>query len=207
MLPYFYLLCCIFRNVEDSMSKVQNVILSHYDEDQKLYSYLMHHSQAVAKKAINIGQKIDENVDIKFLKEAALLHDIGIYKTDLPELNCYGKQPYIRHGIIGKKILEEENLPEYGKVCERHIGVGISEKDILKQNLPLPNRNMEPKTIEEKIITYADLFYSKNKNKLNKEQSIQEIEGKLSKLGSIKVNIFRKWLHQFENKRMKFLKT
>ena len=47
-------------------------------------------------------------------------------------------------------------------VCERHTGAGLSVEDIISQSLPLPHRDMLPLSIEEKLICYADKFYSKS---------------------------------------------
>ena len=35
-------------------------------------------------------------------------------------------------------------------------------QDIIDQNLPLPHRDMTPQTTEEKLICYADKFFSKS---------------------------------------------
>ena len=59
------------------------------------------------------------------------------------------------------QILRNEHLPEsYARVCERHTGAGLTLHDILSQNLPLPHHDLQPETIEEKLICYADKFFS-----------------------------------------------
>jgi HD superfamily phosphodiesterase len=61
------------------------------------------------------------------------------------------------HGITGAKILRKEKLPEkYARVCERHLGAGITKKDIKKYKLKMPLKDYVPKTKEEKIIACAD---------------------------------------------------
>ena len=52
-------------------------------------------------------------------------------------------------------------MRDHARTCERHVGVGLAREDILAQGLPLPMRDMVPKTIEEIIICYADEFFSK----------------------------------------------
>jgi len=53
-----------------------------------------------------------------FIEEAALLHDIGIFNTNLPKIGCYGRHPYISHGYLGRELLENEGLAAHALVCE-----------------------------------------------------------------------------------------
>ena len=91
-----------------------------------------------------------------------MLHDIGIAQCDAPSIYCKGTEPYIRHGVIGRQILEEAGLPRHALVCERHTGSGITAEEIRERYMPLPCRDMLPISIEEKAICYADKFYSKS---------------------------------------------
>ena len=129
-----------------------------------------------------------------------MLHDIGILHTDSPGFDCHGKYPYICHGFLGREMLESSGLPEYGPICERHIGVGISLNDIRNFNLPLPERDMLPVSVEEQIICYADKFFSKNGDgqKKDSEKSIEHILQKLQPYGRDKANQFRTWVQLFE---------
>ena len=96
------------------------------------------------------------------MEEAALLHDIGIFLCDAPDICCTGTLPYICHGVEGRRLLEAEGLPRHALVCERHTGSGLTVDDIVRQGLPLPHRDMTPQTLEEKLVCYADKFYSKS---------------------------------------------
>jgi uncharacterized protein len=143
----------------------------------------------VTAKALELARHYGKNhskakVDLRFIEEAAMLHDIGIFRCHSPEIMCHGSEPYIRHGIIGKRILEEEGYERHALVCERHTGVGLTRKDIAEQNLPLPDRDFMPITIEEKIICLADKFYSKNPKKLFRQKPISKIKKNLKKRGS-----------------------
>lgn len=164
------------------------LIQKYYEKDSESYDFLLKHSKAVTKKALEIAKKLKKSnpklkVDLGFIKEAAMLHDIGIFLTKAPEIGCYGKEPYVCHGVLGKKILEKENLPKHALICERHIGVGLTKQDIKQQNLPLSNRDMVPLSVEEKIVCLADKFFSKNKENLTKEKTLNEIKKELSKYG------------------------
>lgn len=173
------------------------IIEKYYMPDSKAYMILINHSKAVADKAISIAEKF--SVNKKFIYEAAMIHDIGIIHTNTPKLHCYGSYPYIAHGYLGRQIIENEGLFDHALVCERHTGVGITKEEIIKNQLPLPIRDMIPLTLEEKIIAYADKFFSKEPNGLVRIRNIDEIISDLSRYGDEKVEIFLEWLSIFEN--------
>ena len=58
-------------------------------------------------------------------------------------------------------MLDRLGLFRHAMVCERHTGAGLSLNDIVSQQLPLPHRDMLPLSIEEKLVCYADKFFSK----------------------------------------------
>ncbi len=174
------------------------IIQKYYKTDSKSYQSLVEHSKAVTKKAIEIAKRVPHlNPDLKFIEEASMLHDIGIFLTNAPEIGCFGKNPYICHGYLGREILEKEDFPRHALVCERHVGVGISIKDIEKQKLPIPKREMNPISIEEQIICFADKFFSKNEDFLSKEKNLDKIRVGLLKFGNNKVKIFDEWIKKF----------
>jgi len=83
-------------------------------------------------------------------------------------------------------------------VCERHTGVGLTLKDIVQQNLPLPHREMCPESLSEQIICYADLFYSKKPGRLDERKTVEKVRKKLLPFGEEKVEIFNSWLARFD---------
>jgi len=177
-----------------------DIIAEFYDRRSKTFAILVAHGQQVAQKALVAAEKVAHlEPDVDFIYNAAMLHDIGILDTDSPGLGCHGKYPYICHGFLGRKMLESSELPEYGPICERHIGVGISLDEIRKFKLPLPERDMLPVSIEERIICYADKFFSKNSNrqKQNGEKTVKHIIQNLMPYGREKVDRFQKWVEMF----------
>ena len=120
-----------------------------------------------------------------------MLHDIGIFKCDAAGIQCFGTEPYICHGRIGAELLRSEGFPRHARVCERHTGAGITKAQIIAQNLPLPQQDFLPETMEEKVICYADTFFSKTH--LDREKSIEQAEMSLSKFGEEGVLRFREW--------------
>ena len=156
------------------------------------------HSRLVADKALAVAAALgDPSLDLPFIEEAALLHDIGTCRTHAPGFGCAGHEPYIRHGIIGRAILEAEGFQRHALVCERHIGVGLTVADIESQQLPLPRREMAPLSCEERLICFADLFYSKTPSRVAEEKSVAEVRQGLARFGSHKVAIFDRWLEGF----------
>jgi uncharacterized protein len=163
---------------------------------------LLRHGELVARKALDVlDQAPWVVVDREFVVQAAMLHDIGIGWTRCPELGCTGDLPYVCHGVRGRVVLDEMGLRRQGLVCERHVGVGISADDVLRFNLPLPERDMVPISIEEQIICYADKFFSKNGNGSLKTQgkNVDRILDCLQKYGQDKVHRFQKWVEMFED--------
>jgi len=174
-------------------------LLEKFFPERDAFRIILEHSRQVATKAIRTARNLDqEGIDLDFLEEAAMLHDIGVCETAAPKFHCHGAEPYIRHGIIGREILEGEGFPRHALVCERHIGVGLSVADIRSQRLPLPEKEMMPVSLEEKIVCFADLFYSKSPKKCGREKTINEIKVGLGKFGAGKVKIFEAWLNEFK---------
>ena len=131
-----------------------------YPLEDELKNILLVHSRSVTRKALDIAEKHPElQLNTQFIAEAAMLHDIGIGLTNAPGIHCHGDYPYICHGYLGADFLREAGYPEHALVCERHTGAGLSLQDIIKQNLPLPHRDMLPVSMEEQVICFADKFF------------------------------------------------
>ncbi len=182
--------------MSNRLEQVYALIDKYYSDNPALRNVLLVHSEEVAKKALKIVDRHPElNADRDFVEEAALLHDIGIVKTNAPSIFCFGNEPYIRHGIIGAEIVEGEGLPQYARVCARHTGTGLPANEIIEQNLPLPHVDLVPETVEEQIICFADKFFSKTK--LNLEKSVEQVRISLRKFGDDSVSRFDEWCKMF----------
>lgn len=174
------------------------MLLEKYFPDPAALAIVLEHSLLVAAKALRVADALDcAGLDRRFLEEAALLHDIGVCRTASSGIGCHGSEPYIRHGIIGREILEAEGMPRHALVCERHIGVGLTVDDIRKQNLPLPQREMSPQSLEERIICFSDLFYSKKQGAIHDEKTPDRVRRNLARYSAEKVVIFDGWLSEF----------
>jgi uncharacterized protein len=179
-------------------ARINEIIEKYYPPGSFGYNIYLPHCQAVTELALRIARLHPQlYADIEVVEFGGMLHDIGILYTDAPEIGCFGDLPYIAHGYIGRELLEKEGLPVIAPVCERHIGVGISLDDIEKHNLPLPKRNMTPHTIEEKIICYADKFYSKSASNLLLPKPLDKVKKSICKYGEDKWKVFERMMEMF----------
>lgn len=124
-----------------------------------------------------------------------MLHDIGIFLTDAAPIHCFGKFHYLCHGYLGADLLRGEGLPRHALVAERHTGTGLTLKEIIRRDLPLPHRDMVPVSIEEKIVCFADKFFSKTRPE--EEKTVEQAENSLAKFGQEGVEIFSGWCRMF----------
>jgi len=108
---------------------------------------VVEHCKQVSTFAVKIAeacQRRQRNVDVKLVEISALLHDIGRSKTHS-----------VDHALEGGKIARVFNLPEsVVLIIERHAGGGIPKEEAKKMGWPA--RDYLPKTLEEKIVCYAD---------------------------------------------------
>ena len=106
----------------------------------KTPSNIIEHSKAVCKLAEDIAEKLIKKgfkVNKRLVIAAALLHDIEKGKDN--------------HMIVGAKLLKSMGFPEVSEVAKKHSLYQIENKDV------------QPRTIEEKIIFYADKRVKGNK--------------------------------------------
>lgn len=185
---------CVRTNGMDPI----RIITKFYKPESLAFKILLIHSQSVTQKAVNLATQLNLTTpEIDFIREAAMLHDIGIFYTSAPEIGCTGNLPYICHGFMGHDLLLGEGLPRHALVCERHTGAGLTLADIDQLNGLLPRRPMEPVTLEEKLIAYCDKFFSKDPLKLQEERPFSEILEGLKRYGEEKANFFVEWHHRF----------
>ena len=172
------------------------IIDKFYPEENELKHRLLDHSRSVSEKALEIAHRHPElQLDIPFLGEAAMLHDVGIFLTDASGIFCFGDKPYICHGYLGADLMRAEGYPRHALVCERHTGAGLSLEEIIRQQLPVPHREMVPVSLEEQVICFADKFFSKTK--LGKEKSVEKARKSLERYGEEGLQRFDRWCELF----------
>jgi uncharacterized protein len=97
-------------------------------------------SVSIAKAFVNKGF----DVDVKLVEVSSLLHDIGRCKTHT-----------VDHGIVGGQIARSLGLSRsIVRIIERHVGGGVPKDEA--RMLGWPPRDYLPRTLEEKIVCYAD---------------------------------------------------
>ena len=181
---------------ENPDSMWMRVIDKYYSDNPPLKDLLILHSRLVADKALKIVDAHPElGADRQFVEEAAMLHDIGIFLTDAVPIHCFGKYHYLCHGYLGADLLRKENLPRHALVAERHTGTGLTLKQIMERNLPVPHREMVPLSMEEKIVCFADKFFSKTRPE--EEKTVEQAEYSLARFGEEGVLVFRDWCKLF----------
>lgn len=161
---------------------VRDIFSRWYSPDDPLLPTVLTHSGCVAELALEIADDKDLDVDRQFVCDAAMLHDIGVIACDAPAIHCHGSLPYICHGVEGRRLLEMAGLPRHALVCERHTGSGLTVQDIVRQNLPLPHRDMCPVSLEEKLICYADKFFSKS-GRLSERKPLEKVIRQMETFG------------------------
>ena len=161
---------------------VQAVFNKYYQPGTPLYNSVWSHSRLVADKALQLAQAHPElEIDLNFVYEAAMIHDIGVFLTNAPSIYCTGDQPYICHGVLGAELMRADGYPRHALVCERHTGTGLTVADIIAQNLPLPHRDMCPVSLEEKLVCFADKFYSKSNP--DREKPLDKVRKSVARYG------------------------
>ena len=141
-----------------------SIIDRFYEAGSDLSELLLLHSRQVAQLVQQLGERLvaqGKPLDLEFAVEAAMLHDIGVIHTNAPGIHCHGTEPYICHGVIGRRMLDE----------------------IVERDLPLPHRDLLPLSIEEKLVCYADKFFSKS-HPYDPPRSLDVARSKLAKFGT-----------------------
>ena len=183
------------------MIDYEAIISKYCAGNPELLQILLAHSRQVADRALAILRSHPEweeqgLVDPVFVEEAAMLHDIGVVLCDAPKIHCVGTHAYIEHGYLGAEILRKEGLPKHADVAERHTGTGITMEQIMREQLPIPLQDYTPRTLEERLICYADKFYSKTR--LGEDKPMAKIRQHLWKYGSDTVFRFDEMQQFFE---------
>ena len=91
--------------------------------------------------------------------------------------------------------MRREGYERHALVCERHTGAGLTLSQIETRDLPVPHRDMLPLSLEEKVICFADKFFSKTR--LQEEKTVEQARKSLLKFGEDGVERFDRWCEMF----------
>ena len=176
---------------------VNEIIDRYYPCDNELKRIFMVHARKVTSLALDFATHHPElNMDMQFIEEAAMLHDLGIFLTDAPRIHCLGDKPYICHGFLGAELLRSHGLPRHASVCERHTGTGLTKEQIEREGWPLPVMDFVPVTLEEQLICFADKFYSKTTH-LEEARTMEQVVASMRKISDESVRKIEQWAQMF----------
>lgn len=161
------------------------------------YIYV-NHCRSVAELALWLARRNNLELSEREILESAMLHDIGIVLTDAPGICCFGREKYLAHGRLGAQLLRANGAPEiYARVAERHTGVGLTSEDVVRLNISSVPSDVVymPQSQLERLICYADKFYSKSGDMQMKP--LERVRKSIAKFGE-------DTLARFENLRKEF---
>ena len=102
------------------------------------------HCRKVAHKAVEIARRTGQPLDMDLVVRGALFHDLGKSKTHA-----------IEHGKLGAELGKQLGLPTaINDIMEKHIRGGLTESEAVELGLPVKDYRL--KSLEERIIIYAD---------------------------------------------------
>lgn len=176
---------------------VKGIIDVYYPQDNELKKIYNVHACKVASLALEMARRHPGlDIDLQFVEEAAMLHDLGIFLTDAPRIYCYGSESYLCHGYLGGKLLRERGLERHARVCERHTGTGLTKQQILDAGWNLPVKDFVPETLEEQLICFADKFFSKTRF-LETPRTFEQVVESMAKISPEAVEKVKCWAKMF----------
>jgi uncharacterized protein len=151
-----------------------------YAPSAAVFQSVFTHCQIICAIAQQLIETRKLDVDRELVTAGCMLHDIGVHVVLDEQGGDREGVHYITHGVRGEEILKNEGFPEVlWRIASHHTGVGLTKHDIESQHLPLPLRDYEAETIEERLVMYADKFHSKSlPSHFNSYESYKKLIGR-----------------------------
>jgi uncharacterized protein len=115
---------------------------------------IVEHCRTVARVARLLAEEFQRRgqaVDVRVVVAAALLHDIGRSRIQT-----------VGHAVEGAAMVEKEGVDrKVVEIIRRHVGAGISPEEA--KSLGLPDLDYIPRTLEERIVCFADKMVDRDK--------------------------------------------
>jgi uncharacterized protein (TIGR00295 family) len=153
--------------------------------------------EAIARSwAVAINERHPSSVSVPLVTAGALLHDIGRVET-------HG----IEHVRVGVEMAEGMGIdPRVVEIIRRHVGGGLTKGEAVEMGLP--EWDMMPRTIEERIVCHADtlvggkgrrtllqtLKHIRRKRAPLYERRVQQLHNHLSGLAEEDLDTIGPWL-------------
>jgi uncharacterized protein len=179
------------------MPTIEEIIALHkkYAPNNAAFDRVYGHCRVVWDTAQQLLSRRPQQVNKELVRAGCLLHDIGVYRLYGDDGLLHGEN-YIRHGILGEELLRSEGYPdELCRIASHHTGTGLTRHDVVQQKLQLPLADYTARTIEERLVMYADKFHSKTEPpQLN---SVQWYSQHIGRFGMQKVGEFDALVREF----------
>lgn len=174
-----------------------DIIRKYYTLDSLAGQSLLIHSQLVRDKAQSLAIRHPEmDLDIPFIPRRLPCSTTSGFFSRRPRTSVVSENIPTSATVIWEPIYSARKaFPAHALVCERHTGAGISLEMIKENHLPLPQRDMLPVTLEEKLIAFADKFYSKTN--LTREKKLGKIRAEMAFYGEETAARFEEWCELF----------
>ncbi|MFH0848396.1 MAG: HDIG domain-containing metalloprotein [archaeon] len=127
---------------------------------------VIEHCITVSENAIRMARKasLRKSVDAELVEIGAILHDVGRSITR-----------GIEHGVLGAQIASRLGLDQkLVSIIANHVGAGIPAQEA--RELGLPFQDYLPRTLEEKIVCYADKITARSRRMPYEEAKRQMIQ-------------------------------
>lgn len=174
----------------------QRIIDKYYPAGTLRRDIYIKHCRQVADLALKINAERNLGLDPADVEAAAMLHDIGIFMTSAPTIGCEGTNRYITHGYLGYELLQREGTDEkISRVAATHTGTGITRAEVELLGLPIPPADYLPRGPLERLICYADKFYSKSGEM--KRKSFRQARAQISHYGGDNLERFDSMAAEF----------
>jgi uncharacterized protein len=174
------------------------VLCETVDVSRPFLRVFMTHGSLVARMALGAAARLDRHdPDYQLVFEGSLIHDIGSYLTFAPGIDCFGSRSYLWHGVLGAELMRAHSLERHARICERHIGAGITRDDIREKRLGLPPCDYLPESLEEELVCWADKFYSKSAGRVGARNPLERIVKGLERHSPEHAARFLEWHRRF----------
>ena len=108
---------------------------------------IVSHCKTVTRVAEILAEEFNRRgrqVDVRMVVAGAMLHDIGRSRVQT-----------VMHGVEGSRIITKEGADkEVVEIVQKHVGAGISPAEA--KSLGLPDLDLIPRSLEERIVCFAD---------------------------------------------------
>ena len=109
-----------------------SLLEKYYEENRGGFEIVLEHSSMVAGKALAIARGLSEpGIDLGFLEEAALLHDIGVSRTSKTPLSMYMAHKGVM--VANIPLVPEADPPKelFSLPPERIVGLTIQPEKLI----------------------------------------------------------------------------